>query len=118
MIGYLQYAAGMEPVGCLGERELYSANFECGDILSFRSPLVDPSEVNRIRIVRNDLLRKWFGHFKDQDVVMFNLHDISAPQQGGADFDGDIFFLCDDPVIVASKIEKPVILDIEDKQIR
>lgn len=116
MIGYLQYAAGMEPVGCLGERELYSANFECGDILSFRSPLVDPSEVNRIRIVRNDLIRKWFGHFKDQDVVMFNLHDISAPQQGGADFDGDIFFLCDDPVIVASKIEKPVILDIEDKQ--
>lgn len=116
MIGYLQYAAGMEPVGCLGERELYSANFECGNILSFRSPLVDPSEVNRIRIVRNDLLRKWFGHFKDQDVVMFNLHDISAPQQGGADFDGDIFFLCDDPVIVASKIEKPVILDIEDKQ--
>ena len=115
MIGYLQYAVGEEPVGCLKERELYSGNFDCGDIVSFRSPLVDPSEVNRIRIARNDLLDKWFGYFKDQDIVMFNMYDISAPQQGGADFDGDIFFLCDDPVIIDAKIDKPVILDVDDK---
>lgn len=31
------------------------------------------------------------------------------------DFDGDIFFICDDEIIVDSKIEKPIILDIEDK---
>ena len=115
MIGYLQYAVGEEPVGCLGERELYSANFECGDIVSFRSPLVDPSEVNKIKIVRNDIINKWFGYFKDQDVVMFNMYDISAPQQGGADFDGDIFFLCDEPIVIDSKIDKHIILDIEDK---
>lgn len=115
MIGYLQYAAGLEPVGCLKEGELYSANFACGDIISFRSPLIDPSEVNRIKIANNDLTSQWLGHFKDQDVVMFNMHDISAPQQGGADFDGDIFFLCDEPVVIESKIDKPVILDIEDK---
>ena len=46
---------------------------------------------------------------------MFNMHDISAPQQGGADFDGDIFFLCDEPLIAASKIDKHIILDLEDK---
>lgn len=115
MIGYLQYAVGKEPMGCLGEGELYSANFDCGDIISLRSPLVDPSEVNKIKIVQNDLINKWFGHFKDQDVVMFNMYDISAPQQGGADFDGDIFLLCDEPIILDSKIEKHIILDIEDK---
>ena len=115
MIGYLQYAAGKDVVGCLGERELYSGNFDCGDIISFRSPLVDPSEVNKIRIVRNDIINKWFGYFKDQDVVMFNMYDISAPQQGGADFDGDIFFLCNEPIIIDSKIDKHIILDIEDK---
>lgn len=115
MIGYLQYAVGEEPVGCLKERELYSGNFNCGDIISFRSPLVDPSEVNKIKIVRNDIINKWFGYFKDQDVVMFNMYDISAPQQGGADFDGDIFFLCDEPIVIDSKIDKNIILDIEDK---
>lgn len=115
MLGYLQYAAGREPVGCLCEGELYSGNFDCGDIVSFRSPLVDPSEVNKIKIARNDIINKWFGYFRDQDVVMFNMHDISAPQQGGADFDGDIFLLCDEPIILDSKIDKHIILDIEDK---
>lgn len=115
MIGYLQYAAGEEPVGCLGEGELYSGNFDCGDLVSFRSPLVDPSEVNKIKIVRHDLIKKWFGYFKDQDIVMFNMYDLSAPQQGGADFDGDIFFLCDDPLVIDSKIHKNIILDMEDK---
>ena len=84
MIGYLQYAVGEDPAGCLKERELYSGNFDCGDIISFRSPLVDPSEVNKIKIVRNDLINKWFGYFKDQDICMFNMYDVSAPQQGGA----------------------------------
>ena len=46
---------------------------------------------------------------------MFNMYDISLPQQGGADCDGDIFLLSDDPMLTASKIEKPVILDVEDK---
>lgn len=84
MIGYLQYAVGLEPVGCLGERELYSGNFDSGDIISFRSPLVDSSEVNKVKIVHNEITKKWFEHFKQQDIVMFNMYDISAPQQGGA----------------------------------
>lgn len=115
MIGYLQYAVGEEPIGCLMERELYSGNFNCGDIISFRSPLVDPSEVNKIKIVHNEIINKWFGYFKDQDVVMFNMYDISLQQQGGADCDGDIFLLCNDLIIINSKIEKNIILDIEDK---
>ncbi|MDE6168243.1 MAG: hypothetical protein K2G28_07270, partial [Acetatifactor sp.] len=115
MIGYLQYAAGEEPVGCLGEGELYSGNFQPGPIVSFRSPLVDPSEVNSTHIARSDLLRRWFGYLKNQDIVMFNMYDISAPQQGGADFDGDIFLLSDDPLLISSKIQKPIILDIQDK---
>lgn len=115
MIGYLQYAVGEEPVGCLGEREIYSGNFDCGDIISLRSPLVDPSEVNKIRIAKNDIINRWFGYFKDQDVVMFNMYDVSLPQQGGADCDGDIFLLCDEPIVIESKIVKNIILDIEDK---
>lgn len=115
MIGYLQYAAGEEPVGCLKKGELYTGNLKPGEIVSFRSPLVDPSEVNRIRNVTNDTLCRWFHHFREQDIVMFNMYDISLPQQGGADCDGDIFLLSDDPMLTASKIEKPVILDVEDK---
>ena len=115
MIGYLQYAVGEEPIGCLGEREIYSGNFDCGDIISLRSPLVDPSEVNKVKIAKNDIINRWFDYFRDQDVVMFNMYDVSLPQQGGADCDGDIFLLCDEPIIIDSKIDKNIILDIEDK---
>ena len=31
------------------------------------------------------------------------------------DFDGDIFLLCDEDIVVESKIDKNIILDIEDK---
>lgn len=116
MIGYLQYAVGINPTGCLKANELYCGNFDCGDIISMRSPLVDASEVNKIRIVHNDITGKWFSHFKNQDIAMFNMCDLSAPMQGGADFDGDIFLLCNEQVVINSTIDKNIILDIDDKK--
>ncbi len=115
MIGYLQYAVGENPIGCLQAREIYSGNFNCGDIISFRSPLVDPSEVNKIKVARNNTINKYLGYFKDHDIVMFNMYDVSFPQQGGMDADGDIVFLCDEPIVIDSKIDKRIIIDIEDK---
>ncbi len=115
MLGYLQYAAGIEPVGCLKSGEFYCNTMEEGECVSFRSPLVCPSEVNKINIVNNELTTKWFSHFKDQDVVMLNMYDLSAPQQGGMDYDGDIVLLSNDPVIANSIINKPIIIDINDK---
>ena len=115
MIGYLEYAANKEPVGCLKAKEFYCDTIPKGKTLSFRSPLVCPSEVNDINIVSNDITEKWLSHFKSQDVVMLNMYDLSAPQQGGMDEDGDAVLLCFDKVIVDSKIDKPIIIDIEDK---
>jgi len=83
MIGYLEYAAGKKPTGCLKAREFYCKTVPQGNILSFRSPLVCPSEVNDVVNVDNDITKKWFKHFEDQDVVMINMYDLSMPRQGG-----------------------------------
>lgn len=115
MIGYLEYAAGKDPVGCLGAKEFYAGTLPCGNVLSFRSPLVDPSEVNDVALVSNELTEKWFSHFKTQDLVMINMYDLSAPQQGGMDEDGDAVFLCPDPLVVSARINKPIVIDMEDK---
>lgn len=84
IIGYLEYAAGLEPKGVLGYKQFYvNTIFKNGEkILSFRSPLVCPSEVNDV-VAINDLDEKWFGHFRNQDVVMINMYDLSMPVQGG-----------------------------------
>ena len=115
MIGYLEYAAGKEPIGCLKSREFYCKTVPQGNILSFRSPLVCPSEVNDVINVDNDITKKWFSHFEDQDVVMINMYDLTMPRQGGCDCDGDALYLCNDPMLYESKIHKPMIIDIEDK---
>ena len=83
LVGYLEYAAGKEPVGCLKEREFYCKTVPQGNILSFRSPLVCPSEVNDVVNVDNEVTKKWFKHFEDQDIVMLNMYDLSMPRQGG-----------------------------------
>lgn len=115
MVGYLQYCAGLEPVGCLDAGQFYCDTIPKGEVLSFRSPLVCPSEVNKVNIVTTPTLQKWFSCYKDQDVVMVNMYDISLPQQGGADMDGDSLLLCHDPLLIDTKIEKPIIIDVDDK---
>lgn len=116
IIGYLEYCAGLEVKGCLNAGEFYCNTIPYGECLSFRSPLVDPSEVNKVNIIRNDITDKYFQHFKNQDVCMVNIYDLTMPQQGGADQDGDLFYLCYNPVIVSSKIDKPIVIDVDDKK--
>lgn len=115
MVGYLEYAAAKTPVGCLYEQEFYAPTLPEGEALSFRSPLVDPSEVNQVRLVSSPTLERWFSHWKGQDIVMLNMYDLSLPQQGGADCDGDAVFLCCDPALMGTRIAKPIIVDVADK---
>ncbi len=115
MAGYLEFAAGKDPKGALAAGEFYAPSLPQGEALSFRSPLVDPSEVNQVQLISNPVLEQCFSHLKDQDIAMINMYDLSLPQQGGADCDGDAVFLCHDPALLGTRISKPVIIDIEDK---
>lgn len=114
--GYLEYCAGLEPKGCLNANEFYTKTMPKGYCLSMRSPLVDPSEVNKIKIVENEFTKEYLDHFKNQDVCMINMHDISMQQQGGMDMDGDTVFLTDDEILVNSKKDVPIVVDMEDKK--
>lgn len=115
IIGYLEYVAGLPVVGCLKAGEIFVKTLPVGEVVSFRSPLMDASEVNKVNIVENDMTRKYFNYFANQDIVMFNMYDLSLPQQGGADLDGDGFYLCNNKVIINSVIQRPIVIDIDDK---
>lgn len=116
IVGYLQYCAKKTVKGCLNAGEFYCKTLPLGKCLSFRSPLVDPSEVNEVNIVENDITNKYFENFKDQDICMINMYDLTMPQQGGCDADGDSFYLCCNDIIKNSKIHKPIVVDVEDKK--
>ena len=117
IVGYLEYVSGMEPVGVLNEHEFLTQTIfnDNSDVVSFRSPLVCPSEVNKIKMRTGENFNNWFGHFRNQDVVMINMYDLSMPVQGGMDADGDAVFLSDEPLLVDNKIDKTMVIDIDDK---
>ena len=83
LIGYMEYVTGMDVNGCLNAEEFYCNTTIKGETISFRSPLMCPSEVNKVHIVNNEETNKWLSHFKDQDVCMINMYDLTMPQQGG-----------------------------------
>jgi hypothetical protein len=114
--GYLEYAAGLEVIGCLNAGEFHTKTLSEGDCLSFRSPLVDPSEVNKVKIVQNEWTNIYLPHFENADIVMINMYDLTQQQQGGMDEDGDAIFLSNDKILIDSKIDKPIVVDIEDKK--
>lgn len=113
--GYLEYCAGLPVVGCLNAGEFHNRIIPNGECLSMRSPLVDPSEVNKVKIVENEFTNKYLPHFKDKDIVMINMYDLTMQQQGGMDEDGDAVFLTDEKILTESKMDKPIVVDMEDK---
>jgi hypothetical protein len=115
IIGYLEYCGGLEVKGCLNYGDFYAKTLPLGDCLSLRSPLVDPSEVNKVKLVENEETKKYLSHFVDKDICMINMYDLTMQQQGGMDEDGDAVFLTDEKILIDSKIEKPIVVDMQDK---
>lgn len=113
--GYLEYAAGLNITGCLHEGEFFTHSFPIGDAVSFRSPLVDPSEVNKIKLTTNDFTDEYLQHLKNHDICMINMYDLTQQQQGGMDMDGDSVFLSVEPILINSKINTPIVVDMDDK---
>lgn len=116
IIAFLEYSGGMEVNGCLEANEMYCTGVAEGKAVSMRSPLVDPSEISPITIVKNELINKYFKYFEDTDVIMVGTKDITMPRQGGMDLDGDIIDINNEPVMINSVIPKPPIIDTTDKQ--
>lgn len=115
VIGYLEFCADKTVKGCLNTGEFFTKTLPLGDCLSMRSPLVDPSEVNKVKLVENGITDKYFKHFENQDVCMINMYDLTMQQQGGMDMDGDSVFLCNSKILTDSKINKPIVVDMQDK---
>ena len=112
LVGFMEYVSGMEVNGCLEAKQLYSKGV-LGIRAVFRSPLVHNSEVNKIEFVENEVVNKWCSHL--QNINMFNIKDISLPQAGGEDVDGDLNAVTDNIEVLDSVIISPIIIDVQDK---
>jgi hypothetical protein len=65
-----------------------------------RTPCLHRSEVFTLELVTSPELEEAYGNIKD--VVLFNVKDYSLARAGGADCDGDKFFISPEQVLIDS----------------
>lgn len=115
LIMCLQYIGGLDVTGSLEVGECFAKGCEDGkEYVIDRNPHICQSE-NCVVVNRNkDEILKYCGHL--ENVCITNSKGVIAPQLNGCDFDGDIIFMIDDPIILkGSKHNLPITMNVDDK---
>ena len=69
---------------------------ETKEIVLMRSPLIDRNEIAKRKLVSTN--EHYFRYISSG--LIYSIHDLTALQQGGCDFDGDISFSTNNPIIL------------------
>lgn len=88
----------------LGVNEFYVAGEDIGNRVSSRNPLASFSEVHKIKLIKTDLLDKYFGNHT-KELFFINQADNFLMTSSGADLDGDLFFVIKNDIIYNSVID-------------
>lgn len=93
--------ADIDVKGVVGAGKVYSNYWleadDCSDeIVLMRSPLIDRNEIAKRKLMQN---KQHYFRYLTSGIV-YSIHDLTALQQGGCDFDGDITFSTNNPLIL------------------
>ena len=92
----------IEVKGVIPEGHVYSeywlnADNASSEIVLMRSPLIDRNEIAKRKLIQE---REHYFRYLSSGIV-YSIHDLTALQMGGCDFDGDIVFSTDNPIILS-----------------
>lgn len=117
LISFMEAAAGLEPVGCLGDGEFYCVTRDgplLGEKLITRNPHICEAENVVLNAVDNDLTGKYLSHLSNTCII--NSKSIIPQRLNGCDFDGDLVLVFDDSrVLDGVKRDAVPVIDIDDK---
>lgn len=66
------------------------------EIVLMRSPLIDRNEIAKRKLIKET--EHYFRYLSSG--LVYSIHDLTALQQGGCDFDGDITFSTNNPIVL------------------
>lgn len=117
LIMFMEAIAGLPAKGFLAYDEFYSTNKNgnlIGEYLIERNPHICPSEHVILNGVSDKIGNKYFGHL--DNICMVNGKSITPQRLNGADFDGDLVLVINEPIMKKGvHRDKPIVIDIEDK---
>ena len=104
-----EHMFGMEPHGVLEAGELYSRFWSGTDrVVCFRAPMSCHNNIRTQRVSISAEAAYWFRYITTATVL--NIRDSLTHALNGADFDGDLLFTTDNPVLLRNARDLPVIM--------
>jgi hypothetical protein len=91
----------LAPTGLLKANEFYSHYWNArkvSQIVGFRSPMSCHNNIRLLNLVENDVVNYWYRHMPE--VTILNAWDLTCASFNGSDFDGDIVFTTNNPVLL------------------
>ena len=101
---------GLPVTGLLKAGEIYNSYWLDGDareLACFRAPMTCHNNIRKVRLADRDDVRYWFRHMSA--CTAMNAWDSCCAALNGADKDGDLVMLTDNPVLVGGIREEPAI---------
>lgn len=118
LIAFMEHVGGLEVKGCLGVQQMWTKGkigYEVGkQYLITRNPHITSSEHDVVTMESNEVIEKYLGHL--ENVCMIDMYSPHMNRLNGCDFDGDILFVLDEPVMIDGvDMSVPVVMDVDDK---
>lgn len=118
LIAFMEHVGGLEMKGCLGKQQIWTQGkigYEVGKkYLITRNPHITSSEHDVVTMEENELIKEYIGDL--QNVCMVDMYSPHMNRLNGMDFDGDILFVLDEPLMIKGvDMSVPMVMDIDDK---
>jgi hypothetical protein len=108
---FMEHAAGREVKGYLKKGEMFRKGF-VGESVLTRDPITMYSEIAKVNFV--DVKDKYWNMY--DNIIIMNVHDLTAVKLAGADWDGDCVSQIEEPIIINAVVDSPTIINEEDKK--
>lgn len=110
----MQSIVGMDMTGLLKAGEVFSRYWvdrDVDEIVIFRSPMTSHNNIRKRKVVMNEDIAEWYKYMRT--ILIFNSFDTMCAAMNGADFDGDMAFSTNNPVLMRCYREEPAIFCIQ-----
>lgn len=112
----LQHIFGMEITGLMKAGECYHKYWtdkNVDEIVLFRAPMTSHENVQKLKVVALDEMKKWYGYIKT--CCLINSWDTTAMRLNGADYDSDTVFSTNNEVLLNTFEYKDTLMCIQSK---
>ena len=112
----LQHIFGMEITGLMKAGECYHKYWtdkNVDEIVLFRAPMTSHENVQKLKVVASDEMKKWYGYIKT--CCLINSWDTTAMRLNGADYDSDTVFSTNNEVLLNAFEYKDTLMCIQSK---